>query len=875
MTTNQATLRTRLANGLTVIIAESHRAPVASFWIWYRVGSRNEVPGITGVSHWVEHMLFKGTPTWKVGEIFRTVNKHGGVLNGFTWLDYTAYFETLPASEITLALDIEADRMQNAIIDPKEVQSERTVILSEREGNENQPTFHLREEVNAAAFKAHPYGQGVIGFTSDLKQITRDDLYSHYRRYYVPNNATIILVGNVDSQAMLAEIEERFGRIPGADEPPAVRTVEPPQQGERRITVRRPAPAATMLAAWHAPAASEPDAAAMIVLDAILSGGKSFGFGGGGMGRSSRLYRSLVAAGLASSAGSSYALSIDPYLLSISATLVPDASPTEVETIVFNDVERLRTELVPEDELARAIKQIRAQLAYSSESVAGQGYWLGSQQMVRPDADPDEFIEQIIAVTPEEVRQVAQRYLGENQRTVGWLEPTDESGVINEDDDIAAARPSFFSDSQPMNHGDTAPMLGLSERKLTNQIRLISHYDPTSEAAVVEMRIRAGSVNDPHAMPGLARFTGQMLNRGTRTHTFAELNEELDGLGASIGVSVGREYVDVFGKSLKEDVGRLVELMAGVIREPVFPADEIERVRAQSRTALKQILNDSGAVASETLREMIYPAGHPYRHRSLGTEESLGQIQRDDLIRFHQQNYGPTGTIVATAGGVPIEQAGDLIQRIFGDWQALEKRAEIERPPVGPLPRQTRQEKKLPGKTQADVLLGLPTLTRTDPDYEPLRMANLILGRLGLMGRLGESVRERQGMAYHASSTLSAGLIPGLWIARAGVNPSNIDAAIDSILAEIERLRSEPVTAEELADAKSYLIGSLPLGLESSDASAGTALDLAFYDLGMDYIERLPGILADLTAGDLQRVAVTYILPDRLAIAVARPAEQA
>ncbi|HUZ01303.1 MAG TPA: pitrilysin family protein, partial [Thermomicrobiaceae bacterium] len=275
MPTTPPTLTTRLDNGLTVILRESHRAPVASFWVWYRVGARNEVPGITGISHWTEHMLFKGTPTFPPGTIFRTVNKHGGSLNGFTWIDYTAYFETLPASHILLGADIEADRMQHAVFDPAEVHGERTVILSEREGNENQPTFYLREEVNAAAFKAHPYGQGVIGFTSDLHQITRDDLYRHYRTYYVPNNATVVAVGDFDSHAMLAEIERRFGGIAQGDDPPPVRTQEPAQQGPRRITVRRPAPTATMLAVFHAPDAANPDTPALLVLDTVLSGGKS------------------------------------------------------------------------------------------------------------------------------------------------------------------------------------------------------------------------------------------------------------------------------------------------------------------------------------------------------------------------------------------------------------------------------------------------------------------------------------------------------------------------------------------------------------------------------------------------------------------------
>ena len=286
-----------LSNGLTILTREVHDAPVATFWTWYRVGGRNEVSGTTGISHWVEHMMFKGTPTLGKGEIFRSVSKNGGTLNGFTWIDFTTYFETLPSDRLDLALRIESDRMVNSIFDPDEVASERTVIIAEREGDENYPTFHLDEEVNAAAFKVHPYGQGVIGWKCDLQAITREDLYAHYRTHYAPNNAVIVAVGDFQTDALLGRIEELFGPIPAGPPITPVRSIEPPQEGERRVTVRRPGPTRYFTAAYHAPAATHPDVFPLFVLDAILSGAKPMGLFGGqntSMGRSSRLYRLLV-----------------------------------------------------------------------------------------------------------------------------------------------------------------------------------------------------------------------------------------------------------------------------------------------------------------------------------------------------------------------------------------------------------------------------------------------------------------------------------------------------------------------------------------------------------------------------------------------------
>ena len=235
------TRQTVLPNGLTILTREMHTAPITTFWIWYGVGGRNETPGITGISHWVEHMLFKGTPQLPAGEIFRRINKNGGVLNGFTSLDYTAYYATLPSDRIGIAIDIEADRMVNARFDPDEVASERTVIISEKQGGENHPTVHLREAAMSAAFRIHPYRQGVIGYLSDLQAITRDDLYQHYRTYYVPNNATVVAVGDFDSDELIAKIEAAFGPIPRGAAIPAVRPVEPQQEGSGASSCSAPA----------------------------------------------------------------------------------------------------------------------------------------------------------------------------------------------------------------------------------------------------------------------------------------------------------------------------------------------------------------------------------------------------------------------------------------------------------------------------------------------------------------------------------------------------------------------------------------------------------------------------------------------------------
>lgn len=423
------TVRTVLPNGLGVLLREVHTAPVATFWIWYRVGSRNEVPGITGISHWVEHMLFKGTPTLGKGEFSRLVNRHGGTWNGFTWKDFTAYFETLPAEHIGLGIRIESDRMVNTLFDPAEVSSERTVIISEREGAENNPEYALYEEVEGAAFRVHPYRHAVIGYKSDLWAITREDLVRHYRTYYAPNNAVIVAVGDFDGAALLREIREAFGPIPPGPPPPPVRSVEPPQEGERRVVVRRPGGAVPLVQmAFHAPAVSHPDFFPLLLVDGVLSGFKGPGvFGGEAIGvRSSRLYRALVERELAVEAGSAFRPSLDPTLCEVGAALRPGVAPERAEAAILEELRRISEEPVGSEELDRVRKQARAQWVYTADGVSQQAVLLGSTEIVADGDFLAHFWDKVSAVTPEVMREVAARTFADRNRTVGWYFPETE-----------------------------------------------------------------------------------------------------------------------------------------------------------------------------------------------------------------------------------------------------------------------------------------------------------------------------------------------------------------------------------------------------------------------------------------------------------------
>ena len=417
-------IKTELSNGLTVLVKEAHAAPVASFWVWYRVGSRNEHLGITGISHWVEHMLFKGTETFPKGAAEKAIAREGGMFNGLTWYDFTTYLATLPADRIELALRIEADRMVNSIFDPDEVSSERTVIISERQGAENNPEFLLNEELMAATFRVHPYGTDTIGHMCDLETMTREQLHTHYRTYYTPRNGLAVAVGDFDAAAMLGMIERYFGSIPNGPDVPAMHAVEPPQKGERRVIVEGEGNVAYLEMAFRAPTVHEPDFFALTALDAALTGASGLTFFGGGLtNKSSRLYKALVARELATSISGSLVPTVDPFVYNISAVVRTGHTPAEVEEMLEEELARVIAEPVTQEELTKAIKQAKAQFAYSSESVTGQALWMGFSEIFADYTWFENYVANLSGVTVEEVQRVAQQYLKPSNRTVGWYVP--------------------------------------------------------------------------------------------------------------------------------------------------------------------------------------------------------------------------------------------------------------------------------------------------------------------------------------------------------------------------------------------------------------------------------------------------------------------
>ncbi len=422
--------QTTLSNGLQVLLKEIHTAPLISHWVWYRVGSKDESTGKTGVSHWTEHMQFKGTPQFASSVLDKAIAREGGTWNAFTFLDWTTYYETMPAAKIDLALRLESDRMVNSKFDPAEVESERTVIIAEREGNENEPLFLLGEAIQGAAFRVHPYHHEVIGDSADLLTISRDDLYQHYKTYYVPNNAVLAMAGDFETEGMLKRIEELFAPLPAGPTPPRLARPEPDQPGEIRLSVEGPGETVYLQASYRAPAASHPDFYPMAVLDSLLAGPSNLNmFGGGGISnKTSRLYRAIIDRELAVSVHGGSAATIDPFLYTFTLTAHPDKPIEKALAALDTEIERIQNEPPAAADVARAIKQARAMFAYGAENITNQAFWLGYAEMFASYEWFTSYLEKLAQVTPADVQRVAQTWLRAKSRVVGTYLPIGEEG---------------------------------------------------------------------------------------------------------------------------------------------------------------------------------------------------------------------------------------------------------------------------------------------------------------------------------------------------------------------------------------------------------------------------------------------------------------
>lgn len=408
---------------------------------------------------------------------------------------------------------------------------------------------------------------------------------------------------------------------------------------------------------------------------------------------------------------------------------------------------------------------------------------------------------------------------------------------------------------------------------LDNGIVVLLKDNPNNPSVTLRGRLRAGGLFDTDKTSGLAHLATAALQRGTRKRTFQKLNEELDRTGMSFGVGAGMETIGFSGKALIEDFDRLLDLAADVLMHPTFPRVETEKLRVELLADLKEADDDTQHVAYREFRALCYPASHPYHRLSDGTAKTVKQLTLKSLADFHFRYFRPDVTTIVIVGDIRAEQAVEKIERALGKWKARGEPPDHRIPDAPALKQIVQRKMPLAGKTQADIVIGYPGLRRTDPEFYALSLGDLIFGRLGLYGRLGANVRDKQGLAYYVYSGIEANLGAGPWAVHAGVNPKNLDRAVEGIIAEIKRLRSEPVTQDELSEAKDFVTGSLALRLETNDGVASTLGDIELFELGLDYLQRYPDIIRAITPEQILATAQKYAQVESYALSIAGPVE--
>jgi len=412
----------------------------------------------------------------------------------------------------------------------------------------------------------------------------------------------------------------------------------------------------------------------------------------------------------------------------------------------------------------------------------------------------------------------------------------------------------------------------IARREFPNGMTVLVRENFSSPSVVIDGLLRAGGVDDPPHQAGLSSFTGACLMRGTERRTFQQIYEEIESIGATVDVGGGLNTSGFGAKSLAEDLPVVIDILADVLQHPTFPVAEVEKERGEIFTDLEERVNDTRRMAGLTFRKLLYPADHPYSRSLEGYPETVQAITRDDLMNFYRSRYGANGMIVSIVGAVKAEAAFEAWERAFGAWHGADGAS--QRIPLPPAPQVTevrRESAAVPGKTQSDILLGFVGPARAKPDYWDAALCNTVLGVFGLMGRLGQNVRDKLGLAYYSYSRVEGGLGPGPWAIAAGVNPANVERAVEAMRAEIRRIRDKTVGSKELADNKAFITGSLPLRLETNDGVAGVILDMELYKLGLDYLERYKDMIYAITPKRIQAAAQKYLDPDRYALAVAGP----
>ncbi len=871
------------ANDHNVLLLEDHSAPVLTFMVTYRVGSRHEVTGTTGATHILEHLMFKGSKNFHpgIGKGFDTVmDKIGGINNATTWFDRTNYYENLPSDHLELAVELEADRMRGLLLREEDRKPEMTVVRNEFERGENDPAEALDKEVNAIAYLAHPYHHPTIGWRSDIEKVTIAKLREFYDTFYWPDNATVTVIGDFKPEAALGFVKKYFGAIIRAPHPiPSPYTEEPAQTGPRRVTVKRPGEVGAVQLAYKAPPTLHPDHAALEILSGILSDGKN-----------SRLYRALIDTNLAINADAAKGFFRENTLFSFSALVTPGIKHERVEQTLLAEVEKLRTSGVTADEVSRAANQRLARLAYGRDgsfAIAGQ---INEAIAVGDWTIYVSLPEKLRTVTAADVNRVIKTYLVEDQSTTGWFIPVAEGGSASAGEKPAEARrhaaggPHYYRDPEStekpqatntrIQNANAAAPTGSGGGALiapTVRRRAIAGADiltvKTSIQDVVTLRgaFCAGDVFNPLGNSAIADLTAGLLDKGTVNRDKFAIAALFEQVGATLGFGTDSHVVNVSGKFLRKDLALVLGLLGEQLRAPRFDPEEFAKLKKQFAGQRKRALEDTDYRADEAFSRAVFPEGHPNRPPT--TEKYLADVETatlDQVKAFHAAHYGPASLRLVLVGDVDDAGIDAALREAFAGWTGGHGVDVAQKAPA--LAAGRTEQVAMSGKTSVSLFIGQPSgLRYTDADRLALNMATSVLGSGFFSARLLDTIRNKEGLTYGIGAQLTNDTYTdGAWAIRATFAPDLLDKGLASTTRELTRFAERGVTAEELANFKITLSGTYKVQLATSGGVASTLLNALQRGLTPEWVDEYPSRLQALTLEQVNAAIKNHLAPERM-----------
>ena len=851
--------RFKLDNGFTVILKEDNSAPVAAIQVWVKTGSANETEEEAGITHFIEHMIFKGTPSKKTGEIAGAIEDSGGHINAYTSFDRTVYFVEIASAQFATGVDVLLDAVQNSLFDKKELEREKEVVLEEYRRSLDIPERQLGRAIMELSYKKHPYRRPIIGYERTIRSFDREAVLSYMDKWYTPDNMVMVAVGDFDTKKALKTIKALVRDFPQRRGKTPFRLEEPPQTALRKIIKKDRVQQAYLNMVWHIPSVTHKDMYPLDILETIL-----------GHGKSSRLYSRLkMNADLVYdvSAGA-YALA-DPGLFSLDATLSPDKLDSALEAI-GKEISKITRERVSGSELTRAKTVAEANFIFDMEDMAGQARTLAFFQTMTGDMyNADHYLSNLQKVTPDDVVRVAEEYFRPENLSVGVMAPEGTAIVLDESVITSLFTPTDPADASKRVEGskgekDTVMMV------LPNGMRLIikeNHRLP--EVSIVGVFLGGTRLEKPGKW-GISNFVANMLTRGTKERTAQEIASTVESWAGALNGFSGRNSIGVSAKFLSRDLYAGLELLADVVLNPDFPQSEIDKVRVDILAGIKAKKDRPTAQLFELFYKTLYP-NYPYGHPRSGTTETIRSITRSDLEKWYKSSIGiPSNFVLTVVGDLKKDQMIPYVKTLFGAFPVSGNKIPVVAPEP-PLTKFRKAHLNRPG-AQTHLVIGYLGVGLKSRDNPPMALIKTALAGQG--GRLFTQLRDKQSLAYAITAFRSPGLDTGVFGAYLACDPSKTAVATEAIFKELDKIREKGLTKKELKGAKSYLLGNLLIGLQTNGSQAmQMALD-ELYGLGYNNLPRFIRDIKAVSLDEIKSAAQKIIVPGRYVLVTVGPGQQ-